>query len=118
MLLWLQASLRLLLCAERTFWGDATVWFDFSFWFDVSYGSNVPSEASFRVAPFAASHGPVEDRHAPGLPMVFTRSDAAHERTIQSKYAVPSGRLYDARNHEIASQLERIRNSKGCCEQN
>jgi hypothetical protein len=53
-----QASLRLLLCAERTFWGDATFWFDFSFWFDVSYCSNVPSEASFRVAPFAASHGP------------------------------------------------------------
>jgi hypothetical protein len=57
MLLWPQASLRLLLCAERTFWGDETVWFGFSFWFDVSYCSNVPSEASFRVAPFAASHG-------------------------------------------------------------
>jgi hypothetical protein len=67
MLFWTQASLRLLLCAARTFWGDATVWFDFSFWFDVSYCSNVPSDASFRVAPFAASHGPVEDRLALGL---------------------------------------------------
>ena len=67
MLLWLQASLRLLLCADRTFWGDATVWFDFSFWFDVSYCANVPSEASFRVAPFAASHRSVEDRLALGL---------------------------------------------------
>jgi len=67
MLFWTQASLRLLQCAARTFWGDATVWFDFSFWFDVSYCSNVPSEASFRVAPFAASHGPAEDRLALGL---------------------------------------------------
>jgi hypothetical protein len=68
MLLWLQAPLKPLLCAERTFWGDATVWFDFSFWFDVSYCFNVPIEASFRVAPFAASHKPFgEDRLALGL---------------------------------------------------
>jgi hypothetical protein len=66
MLLWLQASLRLLQCAERIFWGDATVWFDFSFWFDVSCYSNVPSEASFRVAPFTESHRSVEDRLALG----------------------------------------------------
>jgi hypothetical protein len=68
MLLWLQAPLKPLLCAERTFWGDATVWFDFSFWFDVSYCFNVPIEASFRIAPFAASHKPFgEDRLALGL---------------------------------------------------
>ena len=62
MLVWLQAPLELLLSAERTFWDfcDATVWFD------VSYHSNVPSEPSFRVAPFAASHRPVEDRLALG----------------------------------------------------
>jgi hypothetical protein len=62
MFFWLQAPLELLLSVERTFWDfcDATVWFD------VSYHSNVPSEPSFRVAPFAASHRPVEDRLALG----------------------------------------------------
>jgi hypothetical protein len=90
MLLWRQASLRLLLCAERTFWGDATVWFDFSFWFDVSYCSNVPSEASFRVAPFAASHGPVEGRLALGL--------GALGEHLKSCHSVSFDIFADARN--------------------